>query len=76
MEPRLAELLKLCSMAPGGRLVSTDELSGMQIDEARKSGLLYVDPAGYGYAFLPWNLTTTKDRQREADYFSRNGMMV
>jgi hypothetical protein len=70
------QLLKLCATAPGGRIVSTNDLSEHQIAEASTAGLLYIDGAGFGWAFLSWNLTTKKDREREAAYFSRNGMMI
>lgn len=59
------------------RIVASGDLTAMQIIEAQTSGLFYVEPGGgIGWALLPWDLTTDKDRKREADYFSRNNMMV
>ena len=72
----LRQLLSMCGQSPGGRIVSSQELSEIQIGDAQLHNRFYVDPDGFGFAFVPWNLTTTKDRKREADYFSRNGMMV
>lgn len=59
-----------------GRVVGTADLTEHQLAEARKAGFLHVDEAGLGYVFLPWNFTTSKDRKREADYFSRIGAMI
>lgn len=54
----------------GGRIVSSNDLNNYQISEARSKNLFYVDEAtSYGWAIVPWELTTDKDRQREADYF-------
>lgn len=73
---KLAVLLNLCITAPGGRLVSTGDLNEHQIAEATTMDRMYVDEGGFGYVFLPWSLTTRRDRLREADYFGRNNMMV
>ena len=59
----------------GGRVVSSNDLSPFQISEARRLGKFWISPEGFGWAIVPWELTTTKDRKREADYFSRNNMM-
>ena len=59
------------------RIVNSGDLDRFQISEAQANGLFFVDPeTSYGWALLPWDLTTTRDRKREADYFSRNNMMV
>ena len=61
----------------GHRIVSSNDLNHHQIVEAQARKLFFVDgETGFGWALLPWELTTDKDREREADYFSRNGMMV
>lgn len=69
------EFLKLaCNV---GRIVPSSELTELQICEATKRGWFYVEPGGgLGWAIVPWDLTTAKDRKREADYFSRNDMMT
>ena len=55
----------------GGRIVNTGDLIDLQISEAAAEGRLWIDPAtGYGFAFLPWKLTTDEDRQREAEFFN------
>ena len=52
-----------------GRIVSSDALTIHQIAYAQANNLFYVDShTGYGWALLPWCLTTQKDRQRERDY--------
>jgi len=59
------------------RIVSSGDLTNLQIAEAQASGKFFVDASnGFGWALVPWELTTSKDRAREADYFSRNNMMV
>ena len=58
------------------RIVSSGDLTTHQISEAQAANRFWVDEeTGLGFALLPWELTTDKDRKREADYFSRN-MMV
>lgn len=47
------------------RIVCTGDLTEFQIAEARAEGRMYVDLNGFGYVLLPWNLTTTKDKERE-----------
>lgn len=60
-----------------GRIVSSGDLTRLQIAEAQARGRFYVEPGGgLGWAVVPWDLTTAKDRKREADYFSRNNMLV
>jgi hypothetical protein len=63
----MQELLKLCLTGAGGRIVSTNDLSRVQIDDARFHNRAFVDSAGYGWVFLPWSLATHKDRQRESE---------
>ncbi len=48
------------------RIVSSNDLTYFQIAEARASKRFFVDEeTGFGWALLPWDLTTDKDRQRE-----------
>jgi hypothetical protein len=71
-----AEDFLLRSSNLNGRIVNSDDLSDLQISEARKEFRFFVTEQGLGFAILPWELTTRKDRKREADYFSQNNMMV
>ncbi len=71
-----AESFLARAVTAGGRVVSSGDLNAFQISEAQSNGKLWVSPEGYGWAIVSWELTTDKDRQREADYFSRNNMMV
>lgn len=58
------------------RIVSTNDLDVFQIGEARAQKRMFVDEeTGLGWVMLPWDLTTGRDRKREAYYFSRNNMM-
>ena len=57
--------------ANGGRIVSSNDLNVWQISEARVLRNFWVSDEGFGWAILPWNLTTDKDRQREKDFFGR-----
>lgn len=60
----------------GHRIVSTGDLTEFQISEARVEGRLYVESTqphgGIGWVALPWELTTTKDKQREKILAERN----
>ncbi len=48
------------------RIVSSGDLTTLQIAEARATGRFYVEPGGgLGWALLPWNFSTDKDKQRE-----------
>lgn len=61
----------------GMRIVSSGDLTPNQISEAQAAYRFWLDvDTGLGFALVPWELTTGKDRKREADYFSRNNMMV
>lgn len=58
------------------RIVSSNDLHEIVIAEAQANNRFWVDPeTGYGWALIPWELSTQKDRQRKADYFLRNGML-
>jgi len=53
-----------------GRIVSSGDLTTIQIAEFQAKGQFWVDPVtSYGYAIVPWDLTTPKDRKRETAYF-------
>ncbi len=55
------------------RIVSSGDLHVMQISEAQANKLFFVDDeTGLGWALVPWELTTAKDRNREEEYFTRN----
>jgi hypothetical protein len=54
------------------RIVSSGDLTTIQIAEFQAAKLFYVEPGGgMGWALVPWELTTPKDRQREELYFKR-----
>jgi len=53
----------------GGRIVSSNDLNKWQLAEARVLWNWWVDRDGFGWAILPWSLTTDKDRDRERLYF-------
>ena len=56
----------------GHRIVSTGDLTDFQISNAQVEDRMYVEPnGGLGWVALPWDLTTTKDKQREAMLNSR-----
>ncbi len=75
--PKTWEEFAALAASKGGRIVSSNDLHPFQMAELRQAGTFFVDPAtSYGWGLLPWDLTTDKDRKREADYFSRNNMMV
>lgn len=51
------------------RIVSSGDLNHWQIAEAQRRHLFFVDEeTALGWALLPWDLTTDKDRKREQDY--------
>lgn len=57
--------------ANGHRIVSSGYLNELQMCEARREGKWFVDEeTGLGFALLPWELTTEKDRKREQSYFA------
>lgn len=60
-----ADQLLLRAIEIKGRVVSSNDLNQWQISEARSLGNFYVSQEGYGWAALPWELTTDKDRNRE-----------
>lgn len=55
------------------RIVCSGDLSVHQIAEAQASGKFFIASSGMGFVLLPFELTTTKDRQREADYHAKVG---
>lgn len=48
-----------------GRIVSSGDLTELQIAAARADKRFYVNPRGFGFAMLPWDLSTLKDLERE-----------
>lgn len=59
----------------GHRIVSTGDLTEFQISEARIEDRLYVEPGEglcLGWVALPWELTTSQDREREKKYLTRD----
>ena len=57
------------------RIVSSGDLHVMQISEAQANKLFFVDDqTGLGWALVPWELTTAKDRHREEAFFTRQGI--
>lgn len=46
------------------RIVCSCDLTLNQIAEARVFDRFFVDEWGFGYALMPWELTTTKDEER------------
>ena len=56
----------------GGRVVSSNDLNEWQISEARVKGLFWISEEGFGWAILPWELTTDRDRNRERSFFAKN----
>lgn len=59
------------AITQGGRIVSSGDLSTLQIAEAQAFGKFWVNDAGFGFAILPWELTTDKDREREKAFFTK-----
>jgi len=56
------------------RIVSSGDLHVMQISEAQANKLFFVDDqTGLGWALVPWELTTAKDRHRESGFFTKGG---
>ena len=48
------------------RIVSSGDLTTAQINEARSNDLFFIDnDTGYGWALLPWELRTIKDKERD-----------
>lgn len=51
----------------GHRIVSTGDLTDLQISNAKVEQRMYVEPnGGLGWVALPWDLSTPKDKHREA----------
>lgn len=66
-----AESFLARAVATGGRVVSSNDLNMWQWSEAQSKGNSWISPCGFGWAILPWELTTDKDRNRERVYFGR-----
>ncbi len=65
------EFLK--KFANGYRIVSTGDLTELQILNAKSENRFYVEPnGGLGWVALPWDLTTTKDKDREHNIAQKN----
>lgn len=60
-----AEQFLSLAVSRGGRVVSSNDLNTWQLSEARVLGNWWVSADGFGWAILPWELTTDKDRDRE-----------
>lgn len=56
-----------------GRIVSSGDLCAEAISEAQACKRFFVDEDGFGFAYLPWELTTDKDREREKTFSETNG---
>jgi hypothetical protein len=54
-----------------GRIISTGDLTQLQIVEAQRTNNMFVDENGLGFVLLPWALTTDKDIQREKELAKR-----
>ncbi len=70
----ISEALEFLKRASYGkhRIVSTGDLTELQIAEAQASGLMYVDPDSMlGWVLLPWELRTRKDAMRESDFWQK-----
>ena len=62
------EFLRKCATGEY-RIVSSGDLNHYQIVEAQSRHLFFVDEeTAFGWALLPWDLTTDKDRNREQEY--------
>lgn len=59
----LRQLLNMCCQNPGGRIVSSKELTEIQIADAQLHERFYVDPDGFGFAFLPWYLRLARNSE-------------
>lgn len=55
----------LMSSSGTGRIVCSGALTELQIAAARADKRFYVNPRGFGFAMLPWDLSTLKDLERE-----------
>ena len=56
----------LIKFVDGHRIVSTNDLTELQITEAKIDGRLYVsEKHNLGWVALPWHLSTKKDKARE-----------
>jgi len=65
----------LRKFADGHRIVSSNDLCRFAISEAQANGHFFYDvETGYGWAAIPWCLTTEKDRKREFKYFQEKDL--
>ena len=65
----------LRKFSSGHRIVSSNDLTQFQISEAQSLDKFFIDAeTGYGWAALPWTLTTDQDRARERSFFAKNGL--
>jgi hypothetical protein len=49
-----------------GRIVSSGDLTVIEIAQARACGRFFVEPGGgLGWALIPWEVSTEKDHHRE-----------
>lgn len=72
--PAVESALDFLRRAADGRhrIVSSGDLTALQIAEAQAERRFYVEPGGgLGWALLPWNLRAMKDDLREAGIFSK-----
>ena len=60
----------------GYRLVSTGDLTELQISEAKKEDRFFVDSDNLGYVALPWDLTTEKDEKRFSNKLKRQNKII
>lgn len=59
--------------ASNGRIVGTGDLLPLQVAEAREEDMIFILPDGQGFAIVPWDISTPKDRQREMRFFNAPG---
>ena len=64
-----AEQFLMRAVESGGRVVSSNDLNKWQLSESQANGKWWVSSEGFGWAILPWELTTDKDRDRERSFF-------
>lgn len=66
-ETSAIEFLKRCGN--DGRIVSSNDLTALQIAEAQACGRFFVDgESHFGWAILPWTLQTEKDAIRSSGH--------
>lgn len=71
MSNEALEFLKRASYGKH-RIVSTGDLTELQIAVAGSEGRMYVDPETHlGWVLLPWELRTPKDAMREEQFWQK-----